>query len=377
MENKELGIYVHIPFCKSKCYYCDFVSYTNGYNRIENYMQEVMKEMDQYDFRHYNITTIYIGGGTPSFIDEKYIKQFLQKLKKKIVNNQTMFKDIEITIEVNPGTVTQKKLEQYKDIGINRVSIGLQSTNDELLKQIGRIHTYQQFLQTYQSVRKVGFKNVNIDFMIGMPNQTIQDIKKTIEEIQILQPEHVSIYSLIVEGGTKIEEFIKEGKLTLPTEELERQMYWYVKNKLELNGYEHYEISNFAKKGKQSKHNWNCWEQKEYIGLGIAAHSYLNGVRYANTIFSEEGTWKYTDKKIEERQTLEDKKKEYMLLGLRKIQGVSIQRFKEKYVDNPIFLYRKSLDSLIKKGLLEIDGDWIRLTNPGIDFANIVWQEFI
>lgn len=377
MENKELGIYVHIPFCKSKCYYCDFVSYTNGYNRIENYMQEVMKEMDQYDFRHYNITTIYIGGGTPSFIDEKYIKQFLQKLKKKIVNNQTMFKDIEITIEVNPGTVTQKKLEQYKDIGINRVSIGLQSTNDERLKQIGRIHTYQQFLQTYQRVRKVGFKNVNIDFMIGMPNQTIQDIKKTIEEIQILQPEHVSIYSLIVEGGTKIEEFIKEGKLTLPTEELERQMYWYVKNKLELNGYEHYEISNFAKKGKQSKHNWNCWEQKEYIGLGIAAHSYLNGVRYANTIFSEEGTWKYTDKKIEERQTLEDKKKEYMLLGLRKIQGVSIQRFKEKYVDNPIFLYRKSLDSLIKKGLLEIDGDWIRLTNPGIDFANIVWQEFI
>ena len=288
-----------------------------------------------------------------------------------------MFKDIEITIEVNPGTVTQKKLEQYKDIGINRVSIGLQSTNDERLKQIGRIHTYQQFLQTYQRVRKVGFKNVNIDFMIGMPNQTIQDIKKTIEEIQILQPEHVSIYSLIVEGGTKIEEFIKEGKLTLPTEELERQMYWYVKNKLELNGYEHYEISNFAKKGKQSKHNWNCWEQKEYIGLGIAAHSYLNGVRYANTIFSEEGTWKYTDKKIEERQTLEDKKKEYMLLGLRKIQGVSIQRFKEKYVDNPIFLYRKSLDSLIKKGLLEIDGDWIRLTNPGIDFANIVWQEFI
>lgn len=377
MENKELGIYVHIPFCKSKCYYCDFVSYTNGYNRIENYMQEVMKEMEQYDFRHYNITTIYIGGGTPSFIDEKYIKQFLQKLKKKVVNNQTMFKDIEITIEVNPGTVTQKKLEQYKDIGINRVSIGLQSTNDELLKQIGRIHTYQQFLQTYQSVRKVGFKNVNIDFMIGMPNQTMQDSKKTMEAIQILQPEHVSIYSLIVEEGTKIEEFIRQGKLTLPTEEFERQMYWYVKNKLELNGYEHYEISNFAKKGKQSKHNWNCWEQKEYIGLGIAAHSYLNGVRYANTIFSEEGTWKYTDKKIEERQTLEDKKKEYMLLGLRKIQGVSIQKFKEKYVDNPIFLYRKSLEPLIQKGLLEIEGDWIRLTNQGIDFANVVWQEFI
>lgn len=369
MENKELGIYIHIPFCKSKCYYCDFVSYTNRGNEIENYIQEVISQMEQYDFSSYHVTTIYIGGGTPSFIDGKYIQQLLEKLKRKLQNNPTEFTDIEITIEMNPGTINKEKLEQYKKAGINRISIGLQSTNDNLLKQIGRIHTYQEFLQAYQWVREVGFENVNIDCIIGLPNQTIQDIKKTLEEIQRLQPEHVSVYSLMVEEGTKIEKLMEEGILQLPSEELERNMYWYVKNTLELNGYEHYEISNFAKKGKESKHNLNCWEQKEYIGLGMAAHSYLDGVRYSNTTV--------LDKKIEERQTVEEKKREYMLLGLRKIQGVSIQRFKEKYVDNPIFLYRKSLEKLIKQGLLEVTGDWIRLTSQGIDFANLVWQEFI
>lgn len=378
MENRELGIYIHLPFCKSKCYYCDFISYTNKCDQVEQYIQEVIQEMEAYDFCYYNITTIYIGGGTPSLINEKYMKQLLQKLKTKLGSNKTKFKDIEITMEVNPGTVTKQKLEQYRKMGINRISIGLQSTKDHLLKQIGRIHTYQQFLQAYQWAREVGFENVNIDFMIGIPNQKIQDIKETCEEIRKLQPEHVSVYSLILEEGTKLEKLIKEGKMQLPTEELERQMYWYVKNKLELNGYNHYEISNFAKEGKESKHNWNCWEQKEYIGLGLAAHSYLDGVRYSNTTtFSEEGIWNFADKKIEERQSLEDKKKEYMLLGLRKIQGVSIQKFKKKYGENPIFLYRKNLNELIQQNLLEIDGDWIRLTNQGIDFANVVWQEFV
>lgn len=377
MENKELGIYIHIPFCKSKCYYCDFLSYTERCDEIENYIQKVMQEMEQYDLSHYHVTTIYIGGGTPSFIEAKYMEQLLQKLKMRLINNETKFEEMEITLEMNPGTVTKEKLESYKKVGINRMSMGLQTTNDDLLKQIGRIHTYQQFLQSYQWVRDIGFENVNIDFMIGIPNQTIQDIKTTLEEIKRLQPEHVSVYSLIVEEGTKLERFIEDGVLQLPTEELERQMYWYVKNTLELNGYEHYEISNFAKKGKASKHNLNCWEQKEYIGLGVAAHSYLDGVRYSNTTFSKDGVWDFLDKRLEERQSLEDKKKEYMLLGLRKIQGVSVQMFKERYGDNPIFLYRKIFDRLIRQGLLEINGDWIRLTTPGIDFANLVWQEFI
>lgn len=377
MKSKELGIYIHIPFCKSKCYYCDFVSYTDQCGQVENYIQEVSKEMEQYDISNYDVTTIYIGGGTPSFIHEKYIEQLLVKLNTKLKNNQTRFEDIEITIEINPGTITRKKLEQYKKSGINRISIGLQSTKDVLLKQIGRIHNYQEFLETYQMVKEIGFENINIDLMIGLPNQTIQDMKETLEEIQKLNPSHVSVYSLIVEENTKMEKMITTGELQLLEEELERQMYWYVKNTLELNGYKHYEISNFAKKGKASKHNWNCWEQKEYIGLGATAHSYLNGIRYSNSAFTEAGEWDFKDKTIEEKQTLEEQKKEYMLLGLRKIEGVSIQKFKEKFVENPIFLFREEIEKLVEEQLLVVDGDWIRLTNKGMDLANLVWKEFV
>lgn len=377
MENKELGIYIHIPFCKSKCYYCDFVSYTDQCDQVDHYMQKVSNEMQQYDISNYNVTTIYIGGGTPSFINEKYIQQLLEELKIKLSNNETEFEKIEITIEINPGTITRQKLEQYKKSGINRISIGLQSTKDNLLKQMGRIHNYQEFFEAYQLVKEVGFENINIDIMIGLPNQTMQDMKETLEEIQKLNPNHVSVYSLIVEEGTKMEEWISTGQLHLPDEELERQMYWYVKNKLELVGYQHYEISNFAKEGKESKHNLNCWEQKEYIGLGVAAHSYLDGIRYSNATFTETGDWDFTDKKIEEKQSLEDKKKEYMLLGLRKIEGVSIQKFKEKFVDNPIFLFREEIGKLVEQELLVVDGNWIRLTHKGLDFANLVWEEFV
>ncbi len=377
MEQTELGIYIHIPFCKSKCYYCDFVSYTDSCGQVENYIHEVSKEMKQYDFNNYDVTTIYIGGGTPSFIDEKYVTQLLEELKTKLKNNKTKFEDIEITIEINPGTITKQKLEPYKKSGINRISMGLQSTNDALLKQIGRIHNYQEFLEAYQIVKEAGFKNINIDLMIGLPNQTIQDIKETLVELQTLNPNHVSVYSLIVEENTKMEKWIVTGELHLPEEELERQMYWYVKNKLEQMGYSHYEISNFAKKGKESKHNWNCWEQKEYIGLGATAHSYLNGVRYANAAFTEVGDWDFRDKKVHEKQRLEDKQKEYMLLGLRKIEGVSIQKFKEKFVDNPIFLFREEIQKLVDQQLLIVDGNWIRLTNKGIDLANLVWEEFV
>ena len=376
MKNKELGIYIHIPFCKSKCYYCDFISYEKKDDLVENYIEQVIKEMEQYDLKNYNVTTIYIGGGTPSYIDGKQMEKLLNHLKRKLQNNETKWEKIEITIEINPGTINREKLEIYKKIGINRISIGAQSTNDKLLKEIGRIHNYKQFLEAYQLVKEIEFENINIDLIIGLPNQTIQDIKYTLQEIKRLNPNHVSVYSLIVEEGTLMAQLIDSDKYQLPEEELERQMYWYVKNTLELYGYNHYEISNFAKPGKESKHNLNCWEQKEYIGLGVASHSYLNGVRYSNSSFKE-NKWDCTDKKIEENQSLEDQKKEYMLLGLRKIKGVSIQKFKEKYVDNPIYLFRNELNKLIKEELIEINGDWIRLTNKGIDLANLVWEEFV
>ena len=388
MQKNELGIYIHIPFCIQKCYYCDFVSFVNKESYIKKYVQTLKNELDSYDLSKYNITTIYIGGGTPSVVSSGEIKNILDKIREKIKGNSTKWEDIEITIEVNPGTVDKQKLEDYIRFGINRLSIGLQSANNELMKEIGRIHTFEQFLTTYNLAREVGFENINVDLMIGLPKQRVEDIKNTLNKVIKLNPTHISVYSLIVEEGTRIEELLNSNKLKLPDEELERQMYWYVKNTLELNGYNHYEISNFSKQEKKSKHNVNCWEQKEYIGLGCAAYSYLNDIRYGNTnniekyldvqdFKNKEELEKNKIRIIDEVQSLEDKEKEYMLLGLRKIEGVSIQRFKEKYVQNPIFLFKEELEKLVNEELVVIDGDYIRLTNKGLDLANIVWEEFV
>lgn len=379
----ELGIYIHIPFCKQKCYYCDFVSYSNKCSEVKEYIESLKKEIEGFDFSNYKVTSIYIGGGTPSYIDSIYIVEILSELKEKLKCNLIEFKDIEITIEVNPGTVDTKKLNDYKKLGINRLSIGLQSTKNDILKKIGRIHTYQQFLEIYKLARETGFKNINIDLMIGIPGQKIGDLKNTLQDIIKLEPEHISVYSLIIEENTPIEKMLENGEIKLPDEDLERNMYWYVKNTLELNGYNHYEISNFAKLGKESRHNLNCWNQEEYIGFGVAAHSYLNGIRFSNTINVEEyiqhieNNRKEENIQIEESQSLEDKKNEFMMLGFRKIQGVDIARFKEKFIDNPIFLYRENLNKLVEEGLIEVDLNHIKLTNKGIDLANLVFEEFV
>lgn len=379
----ELGIYIHIPFCKQKCYYCDFVSYSNKCSEVKEYIESLKKEIEEFDFLDYKVTSIYIGGGTPSYIDSIYIVEILSELKEKLKCNLIEFKDIEITIEVNPGTVDTKKLNDYKKSGINRLSIGLQSTKNDILKKIGRIHTYQEFLEIYKLARETGFKNINIDLMIGIPGQKIGDLKNTLQDIIKLEPEHISVYSLIIEENTPIEKMLENGEIKLPDEDLERNMYWYVKNTLELNGYNHYEISNFAKLGKESRHNLNCWNQEEYIGFGVAAHSYLNGIRFSNTINVEEyiqhleNNRKEENIQIEESQSLEDKKNEFMMLGFRKIQGVDIARFKEKFIDNPIFLYRENLNKLVEEGLVEVDLNHIKLTNKGIDLANLVFEEFV
>ena len=379
----ELGIYLHIPFCKQKCYYCDFVSYSNKCSEVKEYIESLKKEIEEFDFSNYKVTSIYIGGGTPSYIDSIYIVEILSELKEKLKCNLIEFKDIEITIEVNPGTVDTKKLNDYKKSGINRLSIGLQSTKNDILKKIGRIHTYQEFLEIYKLARETGFKNINIDLMIGIPGQKIGDLKNTLQDIIKLEPEHISVYSLIIEENTPIEKMLENGEIKLPDEDLERNMYWYVKNTLELNGYNHYEISNFAKFGKESRHNLNCWNQEEYIGFGVAAHSYLNGIRFSNTINVEEyiqhleNNRKEENIQIEESQSLEDKKNEFMMLGFRKIQGVDIARFKEKFIDNPIFLYREKLNKLVEEGLIEVDLNHIKLTNKGIDLANLVFEEFV
>lgn len=377
---KKLGIYIHIPFCKRKCAYCDFVSFSNKQNLVNEYVETLKKEINKCKINkeEYLVDTIYFGGGTPSYIDSKYIIDILEVIR----NRFNVSKDAEITIEVNPGTASEEKLNDYYKSGINRLSIGLQSADDKLLKTIGRVHSFSDFLETYSIAKKVGFTNINVDLMIGLPTQNLNDVKISIEKIVELSPKHISVYSLIVEEGTPIEEKISKKELFLPSETLERKMYWTVKEELEKNGYIHYEISNFAKQGYESKHNTACWNQEEYIGFGLAAHSYINNIRYSNTEDIEEYIRcikcdEYDYKTIHEVQDKEDKMKEYMLLALRKIEGVRISEFKKRFVDNPIYLYREELNKLVTQELIEIEEDNIKLTKKGIDLANLVWEEFV
>ena len=353
---EELGIYIHIPFCKQKCFYCDFCSFANKNEMQEKYVEAVINEIKNITHKEkYTVTTIYLGGGTPSILNPEYIKNILQEIKSSF----KILDDAEITIEINPGTVNEEKLKRYKEYGINRLSIGLQSANDKILKNIGRIHDYKQFEETFFYARKCGFKNINVDLMIGLPTQAIEDVKQTLEKIIQKNPEHISVYSLIIEEGTIIEKLINENKLQLPDEETERIMYWTVVNELKENGYNQYEISNFSKKTYESKHNTNCWKQKQYIGLGTSAHSYLNKKRYSNTNNIEEYIKNIQENNISknitihEEQTEESTMNEYMLLGLRMIQGININEFKQKFKTDPTIKYKEILEKLQKENLIQ------------------------
>ncbi len=390
MELKKIGLYIHIPFCKQKCYYCDFVSYANKDEMIERYVKCLKQEIIQYANENkimskhalepeYIIKTIYIGGGTPSSIDEIYILNILDIIK----NNFTVEKDAEITIEVNPGTVTKDELDAYRNCGINRLSIGLQAVQDDILKRIGRIHTYKDFENTYKSAQESGFDDINVDLMIDLPEQTFENVKESVKTILSLKPEHISVYSLILEKNTKMYEMINSKVVSIAPDDIERQMYWYVKETLEKHKYIQYEISNFAKPGFESKHNMDCWNQNEYIGVGVNASSFLEDKRYSNICELEtymdniENNTPNRNLILEETLNNESKMNEYMMLGLRKINGVNIQEFKNKFNTNPIIIYSKVLDKLNHEGLIEVDNDSIKLTNKGIDLANLVWEEFI
>lgn len=386
---REVGIYIHIPFCKKKCKYCDFLSFENN-KYVKEYVDRVVWEIKEYkgilyknnienDFNDIVIDTIYIGGGTPSFIESKYIVQILNTLKENFVikNNP------EITIEINPGTVDKNKLQDYYSSGINRLSMGLQETHDEILKNIGRIHNFDEFLNTYKLAEELRFNNINIDLMIGLPNQTLAYIEESLNKILTLSPNHISLYSLILEEGTLLEKEVKTGKFTLPSEELERKMYHKSKEILEKNNYIHYEISNFAKKGFYSKHNLNCWEQHEYLGFGLGSHSYFNKKRFSN----QTNFQKYIEKSgeqvynnsvvIHEVQSSIDQMKEYMLLGFRKINGIKKIDFYKKFkIDiNKIFFHE--ITKLKNEGLIEENNIFIKPTLKGLDLANIIFEEFI
>jgi len=371
---KEIGIYVHIPFCVRKCKYCDFVSFADKFEMQEKYVDSLLEEIENCDKNGFKVNTIYFGGGTPSSISSDLIVKILNKIKEKFEVEGTA----EITIEANPGTCDKQKLLDYRKAGFNRISIGLQATQNELLKLIGRIHTYEQFEECYRLAREVGFENINVDLMLGLPIQSIDDLTVSLNKIIDLEPNHISLYSLILEENTPLEEEINQGLYSLPNDEEERKMYDATKKYLERNGYLHYEISNFAKRGFESKHNMNCWNQEEYLGFGLAAHSYFGKKRFSNTTNLNKYIENQKDNvQINEVQTGEMEKKEYMMLGLRKIEGVSISDFERKFEINPLFYFRFEISKLTEEELLEVDLDNIKLTRKGLDLANIVFEEFV
>ena len=374
------GVYVHIPFCKQKCKYCDFISFASYKEKYKEYVECLINEIRNKKIENPKlVNTIYIGGGTPSILDSEDIINILEAIR----NRFKIDTDCEITIEINPGTATKEKLEDYKNAGINRLSIGLQSTSDRILKLIGRIHSYEEFLNTYNLAKEVGFENVNVDLMLAIPTQTESELIDSVQKVIDLKPNHISLYSLILEEGTELEKMISDGKYELLSEELERKMYWETKKLLELNDYKHYEISNFSKKGFESKHNRDCWNQEEYIGFGLAAHSYYNEMRFANIdsleVYINNIKNNNFEKNIDinEIQDKPAKMREFMLIGLRQIDGVKISDFERKFRINPLFYFRFEISRLTDEDLIEVDLDNIKLTEKGLDFANQVFEEFI
>ena len=376
---EELGIYIHIPFCKKKCKYCDFISFSCYAEKENEYVDSLLKEIENHEYIEKEVSTIYIGGGTPSIIDSKNIIKILEKIKSRF----NVKKDVEITIEINPGTINKEKLEDYKLAGINRLSIGLQSTNNDILNFIGRIHTYEEFEKNYNLAKEVGFTNINVDLMLALPNQSMDILIDSLLKVINLNPNHISLYSLILEEGTELEKRIESGEYKFCDEDLERKMYHKTKSILEKNGYIHYEISNFAKKGFESRHNLSCWNQEEYIGFGLAAHSYYNKKRFSNIESIEEyisniNKGEY-DKNIviHERQDKPSEMREFMMIGLRKLDGVRISDFERKFRINPLFYFRFEISKLTDEELIEVDLDYIKLTKKGLDFANLVFEEFV
>lgn len=377
---RDIGLYIHIPFCKSKCYYCNFASYDKKDNYISDYINSLISEIlsNIEILSNSNITSIYIGGGTPSYIDAKYIKQIIDVLSLFLSDKE----NLEITIEVNPGTVDKEKLKLYKEIGINRLSIGLQSIYDDILKSIGRIHTIFDFNNTLELASDVGFNNISVDLMYPLPALTFDRFKDTIEYILSLDIiKHISVYNLEVNEGSKLEFLLNNGYLTIVDEDEEYKMYEYLHNTLANNNYKQYEISNYSKNGYESKHNINYWHQGEYLGFGSSASSFIDGTRYTNVY----DVCEYISKIKSSLSTIVSKEsldklglmKEYVILNLRLDRGINILEFKKKY-DTDIFdMFGVEFNKLKNNGLLEYKNKNIYLTRRGKEVANLVWQEFI
>lgn len=381
---ENIGIYIHIPFCKKKCFYCDFVSYENKDNLIQEYIDAVCLEILQNAeiLSEYNISTIYFGGGTPSLIKAEYIEKILNTLKLFVTNEKEIN---EITIEVNPNSASLDKLEKYYNLGINRLSIGLQSTHDKILRNIGRLHTFNDFKEVLKNANAVGFKNISVDLIYPLPGLNLSGFKETLNSVIKLKDEfnikHISVYNLEVHENTRLDFLLKEGFVSLCNEDEEYKMREELNKRLQDNGFVKYEISNYAYPGFESKHNLCYWNQEKYIGFGVNASSFFNLKRYRKTSNID----KYIDgiknnKNIVVETEELDKlslMKEYIILKLRLSKGVEISEFKQKFGTDIFDIFNTEFNSLKKDNLVNITSKNISLTSRGEEVANIVWEMFV
>lgn len=372
---KELELYLHIPFCIRKCQYCDFLSGPADEASQKRYVDALCRELEgaQEMAKDYTVTSIYFGGGTPSLLHGEWMEQVMETITKRY----QICRDAEISMEANPGTLTVENLSRYRQAGINRISLGCQSADDRELKLLGRIHTWEEFLESYQMVREAGFTNVNVDLMSGLPEQTLERWENSLRKIAELEPEHISAYSLIVEEGTPF----AQKELILPDEETERKMYEETAEILQTYGYQQYEISNYAKEGKECQHNIGYWTRKNYLGFGVGSASLFENQRFSNTTdrtYYE--TWSADPEKIRENREILDRKEqmeEYMILGLRMLEGVGKKEFEETFgvpIEKP---YGTVLEKYRKLNLMELTNERVKLTREGISVSNPILADFL
>lgn len=377
MDN--IGLYIHIPFCRQKCLYCDFPSFAGKEGMMQAYVDALTAEIKsrRKEYPKKKVVSVFFGGGTPTALEIPMLEQLMQA----VWENWDIAEDAEITTEANPGTLDREMVNALKKMGFNRLSMGVQAWQNRLLKELGRIHTIEGFLENYQAVREAGFENVNVDLMFALPHQTMADWQETVKNITALQPEHISAYSLIIEEGTPFFDRYEKGLLEPASEELDREMYHWAVDYLAEMGYEQYEISNFAKKGRQSRHNRIYWQAEDYLGMGLGSHSYMEGTRFHNRYdlqgyIAAKGDVSLLKEEVEVI-TETDALAEFMFLGLRLTEGVSFERFRTHFGRELYEIYGTQVRELIDVGLLAEDATGIRLTRRGIDVSNVVFEKFL
>lgn len=369
------GLYIHIPFCKARCYYCDFTTYAGMERFMPAYLEALEKDVRQ-SIKGIVPDTIFIGGGTPTSLDDDSFRHLM-----RIIRPLVKSRDQEITIEANPESLTPEKIQMMKDGGINRVSLGLQSTDDLILKNIGRIHNYDTFLKSYELLRESGFDSLSFDLITALPGQDEENIRQTIDQAIALKPDHISVYSMILEEGTPFAEKHEEGSLALPDDDTDRLFQDLFRVKLEEAGYVRYEISNYALAGKVCRHNLNYWNLGEYIGCGVAAAGFMDGLRWTNTKSIEayiEGIGNDTNvRETGHLNTMEDSMEEFVFMGLRKTEGISLEEFWTRFGCDFFEAYPGIADRFIAAGVMVKNGDRLLLTNEGLDISSYIMSDFI